>query len=85
MSETATYSHIARRPRMEAFRKLIWIEEPRFQGSGCSECAWMFKPSGPPVGDSLDEMKEIYKRRRDKEFAMHVCADTQELRKQKDK
>jgi hypothetical protein len=56
-------------------RKLIWIEEPRFQGCGCSECAWTFKPSGPPTGNSLDEMKEIYERQRDKEFAIHVCAE----------
>ena len=56
-------------------RKQIWIEGPPFQGSGCSECAWVFKPSGPPIGDSLDEMKEIYERHRDKEFAAHVCAE----------
>jgi len=56
-------------------RKLIWIEEPRFQGCGCSECAWAFKPSGPPTGNSLDEMKETYERQRDSEFAIHVCAE----------
>jgi hypothetical protein len=56
-------------------RKLIWIDEPRFQGCGCSECAWTFSPSGPLTGDSLDEMKEIYERQRDNEFAIHVCAE----------
>jgi hypothetical protein len=56
-------------------RNLIWIEKPRFKGCGCSECAWMFKPSGPLAGDSLYEMKKIYERRRDKEFASHVCAE----------
>jgi hypothetical protein len=50
-------------------RTLIWIEGSRFQGSGCSECAWVFSPSGPLTGDSLAEMMEKYKQRRDKEFA----------------
>jgi hypothetical protein len=56
-------------------RDLIWIEQPHFQGCGCSECAWTFKPSGPLVGDSLYEMREIYERQREKEFASHVCAE----------
>jgi len=64
-------------------RKLIWIEEPRFHGCGCSECAWVFKPSGPPAGNSLDEMKEIFERRRDKEFAIHVCAEHPKAKKAK--
>jgi len=38
----------------------MWIEEPRFQGFGCSECAWVFTPSGAPVGNSFHEMKENY-------------------------
>ncbi len=74
MPETATYSHLARRPKVATLRTLIWIEQPRFQGCGCSQCAWVFNPSGPPVGNSLQEMKENYERRRDKEFAAHVCA-----------
>ena len=56
-------------------RNLIWIEKPNFQGCGCSECAWTFKPSRPLAGDSLYEMREIYERQRDKEFAIHVCAE----------
>jgi len=56
-------------------RTLIWIEEPGFQGCGCSECAWMFNPQGPPSGNSLEEMKEYYERQRDKEFAAHLCAE----------
>jgi hypothetical protein len=56
-------------------RKLLWIEESRFQGSGCSECAWVFNPPEPPAGHSLAEMKEGYERRRNKEFAAHVCAE----------
>jgi hypothetical protein len=52
----------------------MWIEEPQFQGFGCSGCTWVFNPSGPPGGNSLQEMKEGYERRRDKEFAVHICA-----------
>ena len=54
-------------------RKLVWIEEQRFLGWGCSECAWEFNPIGAPVGKSLDEMKQNYERRRDKDFEAHVC------------
>ena len=40
----------------------------------CSRCSWAFKPSGPPHGTSLEEMMQNFERRRDKEFASHVCA-----------
>jgi hypothetical protein len=56
-------------------RELVWIKELRFQGWGCSECAWLFNPSGPPIGESLEEMKENYERQRDREFRSHVCAE----------
>jgi hypothetical protein len=56
-------------------RKLVWIEEQRFRGWGCSQCAWMFNPSGSPTGKSLDEMKQNYEQQRDKEFTSHVCAE----------
>lgn len=85
MPRTATYSHLAGRPRMDALRMLRWIEEPLFQGFGCSECAWVFNPSGPPDGNSLEEMKEYYERRRDKEFAIHLCAEHPRARKAKGK
>jgi hypothetical protein len=81
MPETATYSHLARPPQMYAHPALIWIEEPRFQGFGCSECAWVFNPSGPPVGNSLQEMKEYYEQQRDKEFATHFCAERTKAKK----
>jgi len=55
-------------------RKLIWIKEQHFWGWGCSECAWMFRPLGPLVGKSIDDMKMHYKQQCDKEFAAHVCA-----------
>jgi hypothetical protein len=58
-------------------RKLVWLEQPRFRGFGCSECAWRFEPSGAPNGTSFDEMARNFELQRDKEFASHVCADHQ--------
>ena len=75
MRETATYSHLARRARVAMLRAQIWIEGPLFQGWGCSECAWVFSPWGPPTGNSLEEMRENYERLREKEFAIHVCVE----------
>jgi hypothetical protein len=75
MPETTNNSYRMGRPMVATRRTQIWIEGPRFQGSGCSECAWVFKPSGPPTGNSLAEMMDIYERQRDKEFAAHVCAE----------
>ncbi len=75
MPENATYSHLARRPRVVTLRTLIWTEEARFQGWRCSECAWAFSPSGQPTGNTLNDMMENYERLRDKEFAAHVCAE----------
>jgi hypothetical protein len=56
-------------------RKLVWLDGQNFQGWGCSECAWAFKPQGPLVGESIAEMKTHYERQRDQEFASHACAD----------
>jgi hypothetical protein len=56
-------------------RELVWIERQGFWGWGCSECAWVFNPSGKPTGNSLDEMKQNYKEQRDKDFAAHLCAE----------
>jgi hypothetical protein len=75
MPETATYSLPARRRMIAPLRHLIWIKKPHFLGWGCSECAWVFQPSGPPMGNSLQEMKEHYLRLRDEESAAHVCAE----------
>lgn len=58
-----------------ARRKLDWVKRQNFQGWVCSECAWAFRPSGPLVGESIDEMKTHYEQQRDKEFASHVCAE----------
>jgi hypothetical protein len=64
-------------------RKLIWLERRNFQGWGCSECAWVFNPAGPPTGESLEEMKSQYEKRRDKEFAAHICAEHIPMRSKK--
>jgi hypothetical protein len=55
-------------------RKLVWIEKMNFQGFGCSECNWVFKPSDALAGKSLDEMKREFEAQCEKEFAAHVCA-----------
>jgi hypothetical protein len=56
-----------------ARREIIWIEEAHFHGFGCSECAWLFNPSG--AGKSWDEMMRNVELQRDKEFSSHVCAE----------
>jgi hypothetical protein len=55
-------------------RQLVWIQNQNFQGFACSECNWLFRPTGPLVAESLDEMKRKYEAQRDEEFAAHVCA-----------
>ena len=55
-------------------REMVWVEEEYFRGWACSGCAWEFKPSGFPVGDTIAEMKDAYERQRDSEFESHVCA-----------
>jgi len=66
-------------------RKLVWIEQKRFRGFGCSKCAWVFKASGAPAGKSFDEMMQNFELQRDKEFTLHVCADHPRARTQKSK
>jgi rubredoxin len=56
-------------------RKLVWVETRTFQGWACSECTWVFNPSWPFVGNSIDEMKVKFGEERDMEFASHVCAE----------
>lgn len=56
-------------------RKLVWVELQSFGGWGCSECGWVFNPSGPPIGESLGEMMSHYEQKRDTEFTSHVCAE----------
>jgi len=56
-------------------RALVWMDQPRFRGWGCSECAWVFEPPGPPTGDDLNAMMRNFESQRDKEFASHVCIE----------
>ena len=49
-------------------RKLVWIESENFEGFGCSECNWVFKPSSAIVTESLDEMKQEYGRSGEQEM-----------------
>jgi hypothetical protein len=60
---------------MAALRELVWIEDDRFRGWGCSECAWVFNPPGAPTGKSLDESKRNFELQRGKEFKLHLCGD----------
>ena len=55
-------------------RKLVWVEALRFEGWGCSECAWLFNFSGPLSGKSLDEMKRTFQVQLSEEFISHACA-----------
>jgi len=55
-------------------RELVQFEEQGVIGWGCSACAWIFLPSGPPEGTSMEEMKRNFQLKRDKEFASHICA-----------
>jgi len=56
-------------------RKLVWVERRNFQGWACTECAWVFNPLGPLVGETLEEMKTHYEQQRAKEFTSHLCAE----------
>jgi hypothetical protein len=56
-------------------RKLLWVERENFQGWACTECAWMFNPTGPPAGGSIEQMKMLYEQQRNREFRTHVCAE----------
>ena len=56
-------------------RKLVWIEQQRFCGFGCSECGWRFNSVNVPSGTSFDEMVRNFESQRNEEFTSHVCAD----------
>lgn len=55
-------------------RKIIWSGSATKVGWTCSECDWVLRPSGPPVGNTLKEMEESFEREGVKEFAAHDCA-----------
>jgi hypothetical protein len=56
-------------------RKLVRREVRRVSVWGCSACAWVFNPSGSPVGRTIEEMIQNYEQQRDKDFAAHICAE----------
>jgi hypothetical protein len=56
-------------------RKLVWIEQERFRGFGCSECGWRFGASAVTTGSSFDEMMRNFELQRDKEFTSHDCGE----------
>jgi rubredoxin len=56
-------------------RALVWTDQPRFRGWGCSHCSWVFRSEGPPAGDDLAEMVRTFETHRDEEFSAHVCAN----------
>ena len=60
--------------QMTTMRKITWVKSAHSELWSCSGCAWAFKPSGPPHGNSLDEMMQNFERQRDQEFAAPVCA-----------
>jgi hypothetical protein len=63
------------RVKKSFMRQMVYIRTERARVWGCSSCAWTFNPSGPPRGNSLEEMKQNYERQRDKEYASHVCTE----------
>jgi len=56
-------------------RELVWIDQPRKRGWGCSQCEWIFSPTDPPIGESIDAMMRNFESQREKEFASHVCSN----------
>jgi hypothetical protein len=66
-------------------RNLVWIDHQRFRGWGCSECTWIFNPSGPAAGHTFGEMMQNFELRRDREFTSHVCADHPKAKSTKSK
>jgi len=67
----ATAQHDSQLP---AEREMVWIDQPRLRGWGCSRCAWVFNPTDPPIGETFDAMTRNFESRRDEEFASHDCA-----------
>jgi len=62
------------RKTVATYPELVWVQRKQFIGWACSQCAWEFNPSDIPVGNTLAEIKYLYERERDKEFASHACA-----------
>ena len=58
-------------------RKLVWVEGQGVARWGCSECAWVFKPSGPHTSKTLKTLDEMMRTFQAQlyEFAAHACAE----------
>jgi hypothetical protein len=54
-------------------RRLVWIETQNFAGWRCSECDWVFRPAGPPIGKNLNEMKANFLKQLIEKFTIHTC------------
>ena len=55
-------------------RNLVFVKKSNFEGFGCSECGWVFRPaSSGLVGETLENMMDKFEKERDKEFAAHHC------------
>jgi hypothetical protein len=54
-------------------RELVWKDQPRFHGWGCSRCSWVFDPPAPPVGENFDAVMRNFQAARDEAFDWHVC------------
>jgi hypothetical protein len=65
-------------------RKLVWIENQKFHGYGCSQCNWVFQPYGALAGESLAQMIKAFEDQREKEFTAHVCLRQPTSTEQKD-
>ena len=81
MPETAADVNLAAYFGVSTPRTLTWITETHFYGLGCSQCAWLFRPTGPPMGSSLAEMKENHMQDCNEEFAAHDCAEQPRAKK----
>jgi len=55
-------------------RSLVWIERPNLGGFGCSGCRWVFRSTSPFLGESIEQMKQLYNEECDKEFTAHTCS-----------
>ena len=71
-----------RKGPQSSVRKVVWVEGQSVKGWGCSECAWLFHPSGPPTGESLDEMKRNFQERCDQSLHCTFALLTAEPRAQ---
>jgi len=56
-------------------RELVWVDQVRKRGWGCSKCAWIFNLTDPPIDETFDAMMRNFECRRDKKFASHFCSN----------